>query len=139
MNIFSRLKNAVVGAFGGTLKRTDERPAVHERRNGKLDFQAPPHMVKLWHNNGRPFFGPSTPTERADHHVSRQTCRAYLRARMFAGVSQGNPLMSRRERRHFSRLFACLEYRRMMTDETNAIPDEAERIYRDMTKQELAA
>lgn len=139
MNIFSRIKNAVTGVFGGALKRNAERPSVHETRNGKLIFQAPPRMITIWSNGGRPIFGPSVQSEREDHHLSRQTCRAYLRNRMFASVSQGNPLMPRRERRRFARLFACLEYRRMMTDGTNAIPDEAERIYRDMTAEELTA
>lgn len=139
MNIFSRLKNAVSGVFGGKVKRTDARPSVHEKRDGKMVFQAPPRYIKIWHNGGRPFFGPSVQSERANHHVSRQTCRAYLRNRMFGSVSAGNPLMSRRDRRRYARLFACLEYRRMMSDDANAIPDEAERIYRTMTREELTA
>jgi hypothetical protein len=89
MNIFSSIKNAVTGAFGGKLRKNSERPQVHETRDGKLRFQAP-RSFKLWSNGGLPIFGPSTQSDRAEHHISRQTCRAYLRNRMFASVSQGN-------------------------------------------------
>lgn len=133
MNIFSRLGARIRAILSNT-----SQAAAAGRETPKIEPK-PRHMIRLRPSTGRPIFGPSFPEERAGHHFSRQTSRGYLRTRFFAAVSEGNPLMSRRERRHFSRLFTCLEYRRMMTDETNAIPDEAERIYRDMTKQELAA
>lgn len=139
MNIFSRVKNAVVGMLGGALKRQSEKPTVHERRNGKLDFHAPPRMFRLRTSSSGPVKGPAflPPTE--GHHVSRQTCRAALRAIQFHHVStlEGTRRMSRKDRRRLARLFACLEYRRMMQDDTNAIPADEAALYRHMTKLQL--
>lgn len=138
MNVFSRVKKAVVGMFGGRLKKHGEQPTVTERRNGKLNFNAP-RSVKVWRReDGKPIFGPAIQAERAGHHITRQTCRYYLRARFFAGVSQGNPLMSRRDRRRYSRVLAALEYRRMMTDDTNAVIGE-DYYTRKSTHADLAA
>lgn len=138
MNVFSRIKKGIVGAFGGRMTRSSEQPTVSEDRKGRLRFQAPPRMVKLWHNNGRPIFGPATTTDRAEHHLSRQTCRAYLRSRFFAAVSEGNKLMSRRDRRRAGRLFAKLEYRRMMADPTNAIDPQEEALFKRLEKRVAA-
>jgi hypothetical protein len=62
--------------------------------------------------DGRGIFGPAAIPDAAYHYVSRQTCRAYLRACWLVQVSRDNPNMSRRERRKSASLFARLQYRR---------------------------
>lgn len=57
-----------------------------------------------------PRFGPWQHDD-AFHHVSRQACRAYLRALWFNKISKEQPQLSRRDRRRVSRVFACLEYK----------------------------
>lgn len=100
--------------------------------------QAPaPHMIRFRTTTGRPVFGPSFDVPREMHHISRETCRHYLSARFFASVSAGNPLMSRRERRRMARLFACLEYRRMMQDKTNVVDPELEALTSRMSALQL--
>lgn len=138
MNIFSRVKNAVVGLFGGFGNRA-ERPGVHERRNGKLDFQAKPRLIKFYAvGKGQSFYGPVGLPDSANHWVSRQTCRAMLRALAFHRVSEsvvaerragrGRDVeqWTRRDRRRLARLSAKLEYRSLMQDKTNLIENEAE-------------
>lgn len=55
-------------------------------------------------------FGPWA-AEEEFHHVSRQTCRAYLRALWFNKISKEQPQLSRRDRRRVSRVFSKIEYR----------------------------
>ena len=118
MNIFSRIKNAVVGALG--LKA---RPTVQEGRDKKLHFKSKPmegHTIRF--RTGGTIHGPAFPPRTEHHHASRQTCRAYLRTLFFGKFTQDYPLASRRQRRRIARLAASLEYRQMMRDNTNVIP-----------------
>lgn len=87
-----------------------------QRELEKLKTQKARHMVKLYRPNGHSFFGPVSVPDREFHFASRQSSRSYLRALWFRKMSAENPLMSRRERRRASRLFACLEYRQMVTE-----------------------
>ena len=137
MNIFSRIKNAIAGQFGGRITRHSEMPEVREDRKGNLRFPKFARVFKLCASTGRPHFGPAFIPSREFHHVSRQACRAVLRGIQFFNVSQRHPLMSRRERRRLASLMARLEYRRMMQDTANAIPDEATQLYTKMTQEEL--
>lgn len=122
MGLLSRIKGALLDLF--TRKQVEKEEAKQaERTPWKHRFI---HQVRLRTSTGRPIFGPSFPAERANHHVSRQTSRGYLRARFFGSVSAGNPLMSRRDRRRYARLLACLEYRRMMVDPANVVEHEQE-------------
>lgn len=142
MNIFNRAKAAILLA-GNSMASV----VVHALR-GKADGSAAPvkpepakafqHFIRFRVSKGR-CFGPAFDVPREGHHLSRQLCRHYLRTRMFGSVSAGNPLMSRRERRRFARLFACLEYRRMMQDPTNALDAQEEALYQHIPVRERAA
>jgi hypothetical protein len=91
----------------------------------------PPHIghtITLWNPSGKSFFGPVGVPTGEYAWVSRQTCRARLRAVMFQTVSQRQPLWSRRTRRRWMRAAASLEYSVMMRDTTNMIPNEKELI-----------
>ena len=134
MNIFSRVRSSVLRLLG---KQAEEVKAPEPPKPGP--HKRPAHMVRVRYSE-RPIFGPAFPDAGDEgHHISRQTCRAALRVRFFASVSHNaHPLMTRRERRRAASLFARLEYRRMMRDETNAIPDEAEQTFKSMTQDELA-
>lgn len=55
-------------------------------------------------------FGPWA-AEEEYHHVSRQTCRAYLRALWFNKISKEQPHLTRRDRRRIARVLSKLEYK----------------------------
>lgn len=142
MNIFNRAKAAILLA-GNSMASV----VVHALR-GKADGSAAPvkpepakafqHFIRFRVSKGR-CFGPAFDVPREHHHLSRETCRHYLRTRFFAAVSQGSPLMSRRERRRMARIFTCLEYRRMMQDPTNVVDPEMEALYRRMSEAQRQA
>lgn len=121
MRVLSLFRNVAANALAKLFS-----PVRREREEAKdIIAPKPRHMVKLWRrDDGRPFFGPVVPADRAFHHLSRQSCRHYLRVTCFAFVSQQNPLMSRRDRRRLSRVLACLEYRNTMADKTNLVDEE---------------
>lgn len=135
MNIFSRIKGGIPGLLAAKQSRIQaakmDAPAYGEPVKA--------HLIRFRKSAGRPIFGPAFNVPREGHHLSRQLCRHYLRTRMFGSVSAGNPLMSRRERRRFARLFACLEYRRMVQDPTNALDAKEEALYRHLPVRERAA
>lgn len=135
MNVFSRVR----GALAALLSVGGQPVLPHQAESPELDTPKPRHTFRIRTTTGTPVRGPAFPGTREGHHVSRQTSRAFLRTRFFAGVSEGNPLMSRRERRRFSRLFACLEYRRMMHDPTNAIPDDERLMYERLDRMKGVA
>lgn len=85
------------------------------------------HLITLWRlAKGKYFFGPVGVPSGAYAWVSRQTCRARLRALMFQSISRQDPMMPRRWRRRWARAAASLEYMQMMQDGTNCIPAEQE-------------
>lgn len=123
MNIFSRIKSGI-GIFGALLRWQRKQAAfVQAEQEAAIKKPSKPRRVfRFRESGGRPIFGPAFDLAREGHHTSRQRCRQFLRVRFFASVSAANRAMSRRERRKWASLFARLEYRRMMSDETNAIP-----------------
>lgn len=138
MNIFSRVKNGIAFALDRWQRKQSAAQGVETHKGQDLPPAAPVHMIRL-RASSRPIFGPVFDVPREHHHLSRETCRHYLRTRFFAAVSQGNPLMSRRDRRRHARLFAKLEYRRMMQDPTNTIDSEMEAMLRRKEALEVGA
>jgi hypothetical protein len=120
MNIFGRIKNAVVGVLGGKLNRRKAAPDVRETRKNKLRFNPlKSHRVEIRHTS-EPIRGPVFVPTAEFAHVSRQTCRARLRGLFFAQFSEKFPNASRRQRRRVSRIAAQHEYR-VMKDNTNVV------------------
>lgn len=97
-------------------------------RDERIDHHPKPkHIVKIWRrDDGGPIFGPVCIPDRANHHLTRQSCRHYLRAIAFQSISRQAPLMSRRDRRRWARAAAGIEYLDMMRDTTNLVANERE-------------
>lgn len=121
------LTRRIVRTIGNLFGNRDERKAAAMPKPERPKREAPlSWSVKFWASNGRSFFGPVGSLSGEYSHVSRQTCRAYLRALAFRTISQQQPLWSRRDRRRYSRAAAGLEYIRMMEDKTNMVENEKE-------------
>lgn len=123
------LKSRIVRSIGKLFGNRNERKeaAMPKPERTKHHTAPRPWSVKFWHRaDGRPFFGPvGVPTGEYSW-VSRQTCRFHLRALAFQGISQQQPLWSRKNRRRYARAAAGLEYIRMMEDKTNMVENEKE-------------
>lgn len=144
MNVFSRAKAAVLVAASALSTAVAHALATRDPQGSAAPIAQEPnkaftHLIRYRETTGRPLFGPAFDVPREHHHLSRETCRHYLRTRFFAAVSQGSPLMSRRERRRMARIFTCLEYRRMMQDPTNVVDPEMEALYRRMSEAQRQA
>lgn len=129
----SRIKAALLKSVE-KVRKADEAPGgiVNHAKEAKA------WMVRVWTTDrASGFFGPAFCYPREDHHKSRQSCRAYLRDLMFKAASEKFPLASRRDRRRYARLCAKLEYRNMMQDQTNAIPEVEESLYARASALEL--
>lgn len=139
MKLFSRLTALIASAapYLPFLSRSAASSAVPPERIPAPKRNA--HFIRYRETTGRPVFGPAILPDQAYAHVSRQTCRNGLRAIQFANVSARHSDWSRRERRRYASLLARLEYRRMMRDNTNAIPEGAASVFMSMTHAELAA
>lgn len=125
MNIFSRIRDAVVASLNSLVVRKGLGQSGKPKPEPR-----PAHMVKFYPNNGRTFYGPVGAPDAAYHWINRQRCRAMLRAVKFAQISavvlQSNQshLWSRRERRAWARDAAAAEYLEMLEDRTNRIENE---------------
>jgi hypothetical protein len=111
MNIFQRGKAAIARLF------SQDKPEPHSAAARKTLPETVAHMIRLWTPKGTHFFGPAARPDRDYSHVSRQSCRHFLRGLWFAKVSEMHPLMSRRDRRRLSRIYACLEYRETVRED----------------------
>ena len=110
-----------------------------KRTPNYLDNPLARHTIRFRPSGAKPWLGPAFLARSEFHYVSRQTCRAALRAIQFQNVTARlGPTVSRRERRKYASVLARLEYRRMMADGVNAIPDTHASKYLTMTREELA-
>lgn len=111
MNTLLDLVRSAMAALKKNLNPTAALDEVKEQKQR--------HTIRFFTSN-RSFFGPVGLPPIANHFASRQTCRHYLRALWFQKMSDRDPLMSRRDRRRAARLFACLEYRNTVREESDA-------------------
>jgi hypothetical protein len=125
---FIKMAHAIASVFDNRIKSAEgpiSSDGAHKRRKGKLHFKQPKAFkARFLPSTGRSIRGPVFLPAKEDHHVSRQTCRARLRALFFGQFSVQFTTAPRRQRRRLARLAASLEYRRMMNDTTNRIPDD---------------
>lgn len=123
--MLSGLKTRIRNLFNRRDRRDNE--VQHPTERPKHHTAPRPWSVKFWARaDGRPFFGPVGIPSEDYAWVSRQTCRFRLRAIAFQGISQREPLWSRRNRRRYARAAAGLEYIHMMEDKTNMVENEKE-------------
>lgn len=125
MNFFKAIAAKIKDLVQRQNKQDEHKP--HAPKAGHVPARKLKNLrtVKLAFLSGgrKYFFGPVFPPSRENHHASRQTCRAYLRGLFFAQASARHPEWDRRTRREFARFAAKHEYRVMMNDITNRIPD----------------
>lgn len=121
MKTIASISKAFSASIQRALDRFTNRAGVGDKPKGianRDSFKEPPRTFRMRLAEGSGARGPAIVPERADHHVSRQACREYLRAYYFSQAGT-DTLATRRERRRFASLCARLEYRRMMKDPTN--------------------
>jgi hypothetical protein len=127
MNLFTRFKDAVTNAWQ---RAKEKRAAKKELTTVSPERDKTRRLNVSWERAGlggvrrRTIKGPAFVPSAEYHHTSRQTCRAYLRGLFFAQLSQQYPGAPRAQRRRVARMAASAEYRRMVGDVTNRIPDD---------------
>ena len=130
MNVFSRIKDAFTRVksklFSEKAAQTSQQQKKDQHRRRSTTSGHYHKLIERFRftrfRTGK-IFGPVFLVPREDHHVSRQTCRAYLRNIFFAQLSKDFPTASRQQRRRIARLQTSLEYRQMMRDKTNQVSE----------------
>lgn len=138
-NLVSKLRGifgrtALANTFKGHTPPSAPKEACYGRRNNEQKNR--PVRV-LSPPPGKSVLGPAFIPPQAYHHVTRQTCRAYLRAVAFAQLTKKYPHIPRRYRRKYARLNAHLEYQIMMRDRAKQIPEQEELAAARMAPAEL--
>src|SRR5262249_41404165 len=106
---------ALIGMLGQGIRAAKRlfRSERHEMPTPVIAPEPPKaHSFKmLYRTDGRPQFGPWPSEDGAYQYVTRQACRAWLRALWFRKTSAERPSLSRRDRRHIARVMSKHEYK----------------------------